>query len=112
VAGGRTLVSVNGGRHPVWSGDGRELFYSSPEGMTVVAVDTRSAFVPGAVEVLFDTVRYAADGFGASVFDVAPDGQKFLMLEPMTSADGAATSSEIVLVQNWFTELRRLVPTP
>ena len=96
----------------MWSGDGRELFYSSPEGMTVVAVDTRSAFVPGAVEVLFDTARYAADGLGASVFDVAPDGQKFLMLEPMTSADGAATSSEIVLVQNWFTELRRLVPTP
>ena len=30
----------------------------------------------------------------------------------VTSADGAATSSEIVLVQNWFTELRRLVPTP
>ena len=111
VAGGRTLVSVNGGRSPVWSADGRELFYSSPEGMTVVGVDTRSTFVPGAAEVLFDTASYVVDGSGAPIFDVAPDGQEFLLLEPVTSADGAAALSEIVLVQNWFDELRRLVPT-
>ena len=112
VAGGRTLVSVSGGRHPEWSRDGRELFYSSPEGLTVVSVDTRSAFAPGPAEVLFDIARYVKDGSGVPDFDVAPDGQRFLMLEPATSADGAAASSEIILVQNWFDELQRLVPSP
>ena len=42
-------------------------------------------------------------------YDVAPDGDRFLMIKP-ESTNGDA--SQIVLVQNWTDELQRLVPTP
>jgi len=41
-------------------------------------------------------------------YDVSPDGQRFLMLKP---AETAAPGTQIVVVQNWFEELKRLVPT-
>ena len=112
VDSGRTLVSVDGGRTPRWRGDGRELFFAGPEGMMVVPVDPGATFTIGPPEVLFETTGYTEFAGGTPIFDVAPDGQRFLMLEPVTSADGVAASSEIVLIQHWFDELRRLVPTP
>ena len=46
------------------------------------------------------------DGLPKRVFDVTPDGQRFLVVDaPDTSRD------EIVVVENWFAELERLVPT-
>ena len=43
------------------------------------------------------------------MFDVAPDG-RFLMLKPSGRAAGAPQKN-IIVVQNWFEELKRLVPT-
>ena len=43
-------------------------------------------------------------------YDISPDGQRFLMI----SADGvdlSGTPPSLIIVQNWFEELRRLVPT-
>jgi hypothetical protein len=42
-------------------------------------------------------------------YDVSPDGQRFLMLKDETQQ--ATTSTQIVVVQNWFEELKRRVPT-
>ena len=39
--------------------------------------------------------------------DVSPDGQRLLMLKP---AETAAAATQIVVVENWFEELKRLVP--
>ena len=45
-------------------------------------------------------------------YDVGPDG-RFLLLKPTTASDtGAETVTQVVLVQNWFEELNRLVPLP
>ncbi len=41
-------------------------------------------------------------------YDVTADGRRFLLLE----TDAMAVRPEVILVQNWFEELRRLVPTP
>ena len=41
------------------------------------------------------------------MYDVAPDGQKFLMVKPV-EADGGERR-DVVLVQNWFEELKRLL---
>ena len=44
---------------------------------------------------------------------VSPDGERFLLLANATeNADGEATQPQVIVVQNWFEELRRLVPTP
>ena len=43
---------------------------------------------------------------------VSPDEQWFLLLGRVTeTADGEAAPSNLIVVQNWFEELRRLVPT-
>jgi hypothetical protein len=41
-------------------------------------------------------------------YDVAPDGESFVMLN---SGEGARAATQINVLSNWFEELRRLVPT-
>jgi len=42
-------------------------------------------------------------------YDVAPDG-RFVMIEEGSPSDAIAPGA-LILVQNWFEELKRLVPT-
>jgi len=42
-------------------------------------------------------------------YDIAPDGERFLMIKQAGADEGSAT--ELILVQNWFQDLERLVPT-
>ena len=44
--------------------------------------------------------------FGGRLYDVSPDGQRFLVLKP----SGVAASPSLILVQHFDEELRRLVP--
>jgi hypothetical protein len=99
-------VSSNGGHDPVWSRNGKELFYQNDGKLMSVTVDAqKSELHLKAPEVLFEGgfVPYLTNT--PNTYDVAPDG-RFLMIEPNASA---ATS--LVLVKNWFEELKRLVPT-
>jgi hypothetical protein len=62
------------------------------------------ALVPEAPREVFER---AIDSWGypQRVFDVTPDGRRFLVVDaPDTSRD------ELVVVENWFEELKRLVP--
>ena len=52
--------------------------------------------------------RYVPTIASFPYYDVSPDGQRFLMLEPVVSQTGA---TQINVVLNWFEELKRLVPT-
>ena len=44
------------------------------------------------------------------MYDVSPDGQRFLVVKLVEGADQAAPPPQIVVVQNWFEELKRLAP--
>ena len=44
-------------------------------------------------------------------YDIAPDGQRFLAVGTTSSFDDAAAVADLIVVQNWFEELRRLAPT-
>ena len=93
AAGGRTLISLNGGREPLWSRDGRTIFYSTV-GAHVAAAITLSAS-PGVTRR--DTVAtgsYASWRFHP-LYDVAPDGRHLLLLEP-SQKDVPAT-----VILNW-----------
>ena len=101
--GAKVLVSQNGGSEPVWSRDGRELFYRGfgQQGTPLVAVAVRAApeFQVLSRTTLFD----AADFEGAQPhanYDVSPDGRSFVMVRQ-------GPLSEMVLVQNWPEEARR-----
>ncbi len=109
-------VSNDGGRTPLWSRDGRELFYlrpGSPDALISVAVDAGGATGPFAVgerTALFD-VPYVSGPAGRS-YDVAPDGQRFLVLGNARDATGDAVRPEITVVLNWTRELLERVPVP
>ena len=99
--GGKSQVSTDGGTQPRWNRNGRELFFRSGARMMAVDVETAASFQAGAARVLFERV--------SSDYDVAPDGKRFLMLKPSTTA---GDSTEIHVIVNWFDDLRRRVPLP
>ena len=110
--GSRQIISTDGGQQPLWSPDGHELFYRGPRGMMVVPVETDPTFRAGDPEVLFEQQYF----FNRSrrTDDLAPDGQRFLMVKEgaATPTEGGTSVPQIILVQNWFDELQRLVPAP
>jgi serine/threonine-protein kinase len=114
VDAGRSLVSTGGGIHPQWSRDGTELFYLVPRdsdvAMLAVPVEPGETFRPGAPTELFaGPYFYAATVAAPDVYDVSANG-RFLMIKEREAPDGVETQPEIVIVENWFEELKRLVP--
>jgi hypothetical protein len=110
LTGTRHKVSRAGGWEPKWAPDGTELFYRSFDGsrLLVVAVDPETLKI-GEESVVLDGVGFpTSDDWGESRFyDIAPDGERFLvMLE-----DLGPERAKLVVVENWFEELKRLVPT-
>jgi hypothetical protein len=98
-------VSNERGFSPRWSRNGRALFYGRREqgGAALVARDTHvdPTFRAGPARHVLDLVRGRA-----AAFDVAPDGERFLLLKPV--ADPSQYAMRVVV--NWFDELRGRVP--
>jgi hypothetical protein len=103
-------VSIGGGRAPVWSHDGRELFYRAGDGMMMAAtiVDGPRAKVSDRA-ALFSAADYWDSQFLGH--DVAPDG-RFLMIRTLARESGveAPPPPQINVVLNWFEELEERVP--
>jgi serine/threonine-protein kinase len=101
------LVSVRGGTEPLWSRDGRELFYRSGQGdMVAVRVETDPVFSVGATSVLFSDNDYRRIS-ARRQYDVTADGERFMMIRRV----GAGTGARLILVQNFFEELKRIPPS-
>jgi len=107
---GLWLVSEGAGRNPVWSPDGRELFYQTEDGLYAVAVEANRSFMPGRAVRLLENHGYLSS-LGRSSYDVSPDGQQFLMIKRHEGEEVEPTPPSVVVVLNWFGELKRLVPT-
>jgi Tol biopolymer transport system component len=103
--GTRWLVSSAGGIEPRWRRDGRELYYlAADRTMMAVAVRAGATFEAGKPTPLFKT-RASGSSFGTlsrNQYDVTPDGQRFLILQPV-----ADKPSPITVVVNWTAALRR-----
>jgi hypothetical protein len=113
---GRSQVSQGGGTRPLWSRNGRELFYLDGDGfLTAVPVQvTSTTFSPGKPIRLVDR-RYNAGstprGLNLRGYDAAKDGQRFLMIKDAeASQPSTSTPASIIVVLNWFEELKRRVP--
>ena len=109
--GNRQPISTGGGRLPLWSRDGKELFFSSLDGrqMFAVSVQSGATFVAARPQVLFefDMLRQTA---GNRPYDIAPDG-RFLIIRSGQSEAAGATASDMIVVLNWLEELKQRVPT-
>jgi serine/threonine-protein kinase len=108
--GERHQVSVHGGRGPVWSPDGRTIYYRPADGDQVfaVSVSTSPQFRTGPPRVLFEGPYERSSWESYRNFDIAPDGKSFVMIKGDEEWGGA---TEVRVVLNWFEELKRLVPT-
>ena len=95
----------------MWSGAGGELFYRIGHRMMVVDVETEPTLTVSPPEELWEETCYGtALGIGVRQCHVAPDG-RFLMITPDSAeTDDATASPDLILVQNGFEELKRLVP--
>lgn len=111
VGASEEQFSAGGGTDPVWSVNGRELFYRNSENRLVsVTVDLDPTLRVVQSQDLFDTSGYAFARFGRP-FDISPDGTQFLMRKVTPSDSGGADHfNGLVLIQHWFEELKRLVP--
>ncbi len=103
---GKWKISADGGTEPVWSPDGKEVFYRRGRDLMVVEVETGDTLSVGRPRPLFSR-DYRLDNTGHPSYDVSPDKQSFVMIQE--SRDEPLTEIHIVL--NWFEELERLVPT-
>ena len=103
----RWPVSTSGGGEPVWSRSGRELFYRNGQGdMVAVEVETEPTFSPERSTVLFSAVEFGRNVNNHPMYDVTPDGRRFIMIRQ----GGGDVRGSLILVQNFFEELKERVP--
>jgi len=109
VTRARWQVSVGGGLSPTWRRDGTELLFAS--GATLMAAPVAGGATPrvGTPRPLF-TVASSGERLGPQ-FDVAPDGQRLLVLSPVP-VDPVADRPEVRVVEGWGTEIARALAGP
>ncbi len=107
--GGKYQISNEGGREIVWAANG-ELFYRTPDNkMMAVEIKTQPSLMVGKPRLLFDG-NYEMNNQGNRLgpnYDVTADGQRFVMLK---SSAQQTSGTQIIVVENWFEELKQRVP--
>jgi Tol biopolymer transport system component/tRNA A-37 threonylcarbamoyl transferase component Bud32 len=106
-SGGVWRVSRAGGRHPRWSGDGRELYYVTPDGELMAAsISGSPSFRVTDIRELFQHAALGQDfntSFAYSPYDVGRNGDRFLVRVPAES--GMPEPIQVLL--NWRSLGRR-----
>jgi serine/threonine-protein kinase len=103
---GKWLLSTEYGYEPVWAPDGKAIYYRDGTSIVAVPVQTEGGFSLGRAQALFEEV-YVFDN-GCRTYDIHPDGKRFLM---MKESKEDVPLTELIVVENWFEELKRRVPT-
>jgi len=110
----RERISANGGLHPLWAPDGRELYYrmgTTQEDMEqrflgqktrvmAVSIETKPAFKAGQPHMLFEG-PYFESGHDLAI---TPDGKAFILIRENDTQTGPRT---IEVVVNWPEELKQ-----
>jgi hypothetical protein len=111
IRDGRWRVSAAGGREPLWSRDGKELFYRDFSGALMVVPVTRGQTLTfGAPMKLLGGSRYLGGGstLGGRTYDLDLDGSRFLMIKSVGPSNDA--TSTVVVTENWFQVLQSRLP--
>jgi len=104
--GGKWAISTDGGTEPVWSHRGTELFYRDASGnLVAVGVNANLTFSVGRSTTLFPAAGYESNRFTPQ-YAVARDDKRFLMIRPLETK----SPDNIIIVENWFEELKAKLP--
>ena len=93
----------------MWSGNGRELFYETPDNRIMV-VDYRvdgDTFVPGKPRIWYDRPLLFT---GTSNLDLAPDGKRFVVPALPETAPGEKGTLHVTMLLNFLDELKQRIP--
>ncbi len=125
TTGAKYQVTTDGGRDPLWSPDGRQLFYNTVFDASntnsssinsafgrLVAVDVRTQPTFSFGRPMPIPIERAVLGGNGRYYDVTPDGKQFLVVMPPDAQNAAARppAERINVVLNWFEELKQRVP--
>jgi len=103
-------TETEGGREPVWAPDGTAIYYRDGASLIAVPVKTERGFSPGRARPLFKDV-YVPRSTSRN-YDIHPDGKRFLMIKKVEQeGEEEVPITELIVVENWFEELKRLAPT-
>jgi serine/threonine-protein kinase len=98
-------------KQPRWSADGKELFYNPrTTGFEAVEVTTQPTFAFGRPVAVPKRIRFAPPG-SRTTYDVTPDGKFLGLIEAGQAEHDPGSSDEILVVLNWFEELKARVPS-
>ena len=107
-----TTYEISTGKRPLWAKEtGEELFWVAPDGAIMgVHYDARGAkwSTRGNPSKILEGPYENGDPLSVRNYDVSNDGQRFLMVRQPANPNAAP---KIIVVENWFEELNRLVPT-
>jgi eukaryotic-like serine/threonine-protein kinase len=98
--GARYQVTDVGGTSPIWSPDGRHIFYFTGGKLHAASVRTTPGFSVLSHDVVMDVTSYNVFPPVHANYDVAPDGKHFLLVRPTDPSAG------LVVVHGWKHELR------
>ena len=105
--GMKQQISSEGGDEPLWARNSKQLFYRREDQVWVVDVRTDGGLTTGKPRFLFEKPGYGRF-YPIRSWDLSLDGQRFLMVRFEKRKPTPVT--EMILVQNWFEDLKRLVP--
>jgi len=107
--GKQVQVSNAGGILPLWSRNGRELFYRTEDQRIMVANYTvkGDSFIPERPRQWYG--RRIADVGTNWNFDLVPDGRRLAVLMPAEDSEARESQGHVTLVMNFFDEVRRQV---
>jgi serine/threonine-protein kinase len=95
--GGKQQISIAGGDQPMWSRDGKELFYRTGNKLVSASLQIGSdVAVRSRAELFEDTFETSS----ATDYDVSADGKSFLMLQRVDN------TRQIAVFVNWLDEIR------
>ncbi len=97
--------------HPLWSPDGKELFYTpGPQLLASVSVTTKPSLSFGS------PVRTPQSGFNTAPpssvrpYDILPDGKHFIGVVTAGQTQTGATAAQIRVILNWFEDVKQRAP--
>jgi Tol biopolymer transport system component len=107
----RRVVSRGGGHHVKWNPNGTELFYLSSDGRALMSAklkpDGHETYEPTKVFGIPESIR-SGDFPWPSIYDVAPDGERFLMMQKVQESPATlAAKPSVRVVENWAEEFRQ-----